>query len=179
VSVYDPLHSLLDHKSLPFYYDERRISAHGLERCLSLESTLIHFWPWLWVEFSLLLRPTVSRSVCLGIKHTSEAYDSEPVRVTLRMPVNRQSVQNDAETFETHCQNFFSQLNSCGHSPYITSSLTRGWVCHLHLLLAIPSAFHFWVRVPWDSPSYFSVSDSRLPFLSPPTTQMIRSLSLM
>jgi hypothetical protein len=26
---------------------------------------------------------------------------------------------------------FFSQLNTCGHSPYITSSLTRGWVCNL------------------------------------------------
>jgi hypothetical protein len=34
----------------------------------------------------------------------------------------------------------FSQLNSCGHSPYITSSLTRGWVCHLQLLLALASA---------------------------------------
>jgi hypothetical protein len=36
---------------------------------------------------------------------------------------------------------FFSQLNTCGHSPYITSSLTRGWVCHLQFLLALASAF--------------------------------------
>jgi hypothetical protein len=36
---------------------------------------------------------------------------------------------------------FFSQLNTCSHSPYITSSLTRGWVCHLQLLLALASAF--------------------------------------
>jgi hypothetical protein len=36
---------------------------------------------------------------------------------------------------------FFSQLNSCGHCPYITSSLTRGWVCHLQLLLGLASAF--------------------------------------
>jgi hypothetical protein len=36
---------------------------------------------------------------------------------------------------------YFSQLNTCGHSPYITSSLTRGWVCHLQLLLALASAF--------------------------------------
>jgi hypothetical protein len=27
------------------------------------------------------------------------------------------------------------------------------------------------VRVPWDSGPYFTVSDSRLPFLSPPTTR--------
>jgi hypothetical protein len=26
---------------------------------------------------------------------------------------------------------FFFQLNSCGHSPYITSSLTQRWVCPL------------------------------------------------
>jgi hypothetical protein len=30
---------------------------------------------------------------------------------------------------------------------------------------------HFWVRVPWDSWPYFTVSDSRLPFCSPPTTR--------
>jgi hypothetical protein len=35
----------------------------------------------------------------------------------------------------------FSQLNTCDHSPYITSSLTRGWVCHLQFLLALASAF--------------------------------------
>jgi hypothetical protein len=45
-----------------------------------------------------------------------------------------------AEPLETHGQNF-SQMNTCGHSPYITSSLTRGWVCHLQLLLALASAF--------------------------------------
>jgi hypothetical protein len=30
-------------------------------------------------------------------------------------------------------------MNTCGHSPYITSSLTRKWVCHLKLLLALAS----------------------------------------
>jgi hypothetical protein len=34
---------------------------------------------------------------------------------------------------------FFLQLNSCCHSPYVTSSLTRGWVCSLHLLLVLAS----------------------------------------
>jgi hypothetical protein len=32
------------------------------------------------------------------------------------------------------------QLNTCGYSPYITSSLTRAWVCCLQLLLALASA---------------------------------------
>jgi hypothetical protein len=35
---------------------------------------------------------------------------------------------------------FFFQLNTCGHSAYVTSSLTRGWVCRLQLLLALASA---------------------------------------
>jgi hypothetical protein len=35
---------------------------------------------------------------------------------------------------------FFLQLNHCGHSPYVTSSLTRGWVCRFQFLLALASA---------------------------------------
>jgi hypothetical protein len=63
------------------------------------------------------------------------------VRVTLRLAVYRQSVGLGAEPLETHGQNFFFQLNTCGHSPYVTSSLTRGWVCRLQLLLALANAF--------------------------------------
>jgi hypothetical protein len=32
------------------------------------------------------------------------------------------------------------QLNTCGYSPYVTSSLTREWVCSLQLLLGLGSA---------------------------------------
>jgi hypothetical protein len=64
------------------------------------------------------------------------------VRVTLRLAVYRQSVRLGAEPVETHAQNlFFSQMNTCGDSPYITSSPTREWVCHLQLLLALASTF--------------------------------------
>jgi hypothetical protein len=35
---------------------------------------------------------------------------------------------------------FPPQLNSCGYSPYVTSSLRRGWVCRLQLLLVLASA---------------------------------------
>jgi hypothetical protein len=34
----------------------------------------------------------------------------------------------------------YFQLNTCFHSPYVTSSLTRGWVCSSQLLLALASA---------------------------------------
>jgi hypothetical protein len=36
--------------------------------------------------------------------------------------------------------NFILHLDTCGYSPYVTSSLTRGWVCRLHLLLVSASA---------------------------------------
>jgi hypothetical protein len=36
--------------------------------------------------------------------------------------------------------NSFLQLNTCGQSPYVTSSLTRGWICRLQLLLDFASS---------------------------------------
>jgi hypothetical protein len=36
--------------------------------------------------------------------------------------------------------NFIFQLNTCGYSPYVTSSLMRGWVCLSQLLLVFVSA---------------------------------------
>jgi hypothetical protein len=38
-----------------------------------------------------------------------------------------------------HDQQFVFQRNTCGRSSYVTSSLTRGWVCCLQLLLAFAS----------------------------------------
>jgi hypothetical protein len=35
--------------------------------------------------------------------------------------------------------NFIFNLNTCGYSPYVTPSLRRGYVCHLHLLLVLAS----------------------------------------
>jgi hypothetical protein len=36
--------------------------------------------------------------------------------------------------------NFIFELNTCCNSPYVTSSLTRGWVCRFQLLLVLASA---------------------------------------
>jgi hypothetical protein len=60
-------------------------------------------------------------------------------------------------------QQFF-HLNTCGNSPYVTSSLTRGWFCCLQLLLVLASAVivgsefrenydHILLSQIWDSPN--------------------------
>jgi hypothetical protein len=59
------------------------------------------------------------------------------VRVTLRLAVYRQSVRLGAQPLESHDPRQFFQLNPCGHSPYVTSSMTRRCGC----LLWIGSAF--------------------------------------
>jgi hypothetical protein len=44
------------------------------------------------------------------------------VKVNLRLTVYCQSVRLGVRPLETHDQSFFLQLNSCGNSPYVTSS---------------------------------------------------------
>jgi hypothetical protein len=64
--------------------------------------------------------------------------ESERVRVALRLTVYRQSVRLGTMPLETHDLPFF-QLYTCDHSPYLKSTLTRGLVCRLQLLLALAS----------------------------------------
>jgi hypothetical protein len=65
---------------------------------------------------------------------------------------------------------FIFQLNNCGYSPYVTSSDKRTGLSFT--IAASPRQLsHSRVRVPWDSLPYFTVSDSRLRFLSPPATR--------
>jgi hypothetical protein len=60
--------------------------------------------------------------------------------------------------------NFIFQLNTCYYSPYVTSSLPRGWLCRLQLLLVLASAVipgseshnsrdHIILSQIWDSPN--------------------------
>jgi hypothetical protein len=51
------------------------------------------------------------------------------------------------------------------------TSLTRGRVCFFIYAVGPRQRSLSRVRVPWDSWSYFTVSDLRLPFSSPPTTR--------
>jgi hypothetical protein len=88
-------------------------------------------------RFSLLLSSFLFSAIHLAI---SKMYQHQNF-VTLRLTVYHQSVQLGTEPLETHNQKFCSQLNIYSHSPYITSSLMRGWVCYLILLLALASTF--------------------------------------
>jgi hypothetical protein len=62
------------------------------------------------------------------------------VRVTLRLAVYRQLVRLGFKPLETYDQCLFFQQNTYGYTPYVTSSLMRGWVCRLQLLLTFASA---------------------------------------
>jgi hypothetical protein len=67
-------------------------------------------------------------------------YDNDRIRVTSRLAVYRQSFRLGDKPIETHDQRLYFQLSPCGHSPYVTPSLERGWVCSFQLLLALASA---------------------------------------
>jgi hypothetical protein len=88
------------------------------------------------------------------------------VEVTLRLTVSKSWCRAPSGA---HDQIFITvwQLWSCFCGA---PSLTRGQVCLFYMLLALASAGLSRVRVPWDSQPYFTVSDLRLLFSSPPTT---------
>jgi hypothetical protein len=77
-----------------------------------------------------------------------------------RFPANQFVLATSPLRLKT--SNFISQLNTCGYSPYVTSSLTRG--CVSFTIASGPrQRSHSRIRVPSDSWSHFTVSDSRLP----------------
>jgi hypothetical protein len=88
-----------------------------------------------------MLRPTFSRPVYLGIKHPSGAYDQ--IFITVR------------------------QLRVCWCWALSDERMGLSFT-----IAADPrQRTHSRVRVPWDSRSYFTVWDSRLPFSSPSTNR--------
>jgi hypothetical protein len=84
---------------------------------------------------------TDCRSASLGIKHPSGAYDQ--IFIAVR------------------------QLRVCWCGPLFDKRTGLSFT-----ISSVPrQRSHFWVWVPWDSWQYFTVSDSRLLFSSPPTTR--------
>jgi hypothetical protein len=73
---------------------------------------------------------------------------------------------------------FIFQLNICGYSPYVTSSLTRGWGLSFTIAAGRRQRSHFQVRVPRDLWPHFTASryetprkwKTSSPYLYPPET---------
>jgi hypothetical protein len=59
--------------------------------------------------------------------------------VRVRELLYRQSLRLCDNPLRLTTSNFIFQPNTCGYSPYVTSSLTRGWVWRLQLLLVSPA----------------------------------------
>jgi hypothetical protein len=106
------LHVILLSKITPRYFTWlakgifRSFNVRGTSEYLSLTQNQLS------LSLSLILRPTVTRPVSLGIWHSSGAYDQIFISV--------------------------GQLLVCWCGAL---SLARGWICHLRLLLALASAF--------------------------------------
>jgi hypothetical protein len=62
------------------------------------------------------------------------------VRVTLRLAVYRHQFVLATNPLRHTTRILIFQPNTCSYSPYVTSSLTRGWVCCLQLLLVLACA---------------------------------------
>jgi hypothetical protein len=116
----------------PRYYD----SSYSSTICDWLTDWLL--------SLSLILRPTFSRPVCLGIKHPSGAYVQ---------------IFSTADSYG---------LVLCG-APSLDETTGLSF-----LIAAGPCQRSFsLIRVPWNSRPYFTVSDLTLPFSSPLTTRRV------
>jgi hypothetical protein len=91
-------------------------------------------------------------------------------RVTLWLAVYRQSVRLGDKPLEISTSNFLFRLNTCGHSPYVSSSLTRGWVCCLQLLLVLASVVILRSEATFYCLRFESPPTWRVPFSSTRTT---------
>jgi hypothetical protein len=97
------------------------------------------------------------RLAALRWRYSNRPPHKVKVRVTLRLAVYRKSVCLGVKPHETHDQRYFPELNPCAISPYVTSSLTRRWVCLLWICLAF--------RQVYISHIYRHVTEKFLPLL--------------
>jgi hypothetical protein len=158
MTVYDSLHSLMDYESLPFRRDwfgsDLRVGHFFSFRCPLVNTPQLHTQPLNSLTTESLNSLTNQWMVQSQSQSQSQSYFTTD---GLRQPV----LLGD-KPGEIHDQHFFL-LNTFFHSPYVTSSRTRGWICDLQLLLILASAVILRSDSRGISWSYFTVSNSRLP----------------
>jgi hypothetical protein len=130
----------MDYECLPFCVTdlvliyESVTSSASVVRWLALHSWTLNFWTlssplneWLnsrmnSPEVNWTLEPESESELLYNWQFTAKQFvlAPSPLRLT--------------------SSNFCFQMSTCGHSPYVTSSLTRGWFCRLQLPLILASA---------------------------------------
>jgi hypothetical protein len=88
----------------------------------------------------------------------------DKVEVTLRLAVYRQSVRLDAKPVELTTRDLFFSWTLCGHSPYVTPSLRRRWVCLLWICLAFRQVYISHIAHVIEISSFWTIYKS---FVSP------------
>jgi hypothetical protein len=71
--------------------------------------------------------------------HSTELYSKSKLLYYWRFTANQFVLASSLLGLTT--SNFFFQLNPCCHSPYVTFSLTRRWVCLLWICLAFREVY--------------------------------------
>jgi hypothetical protein len=76
-------------------------------------------------------------SLCILLLNPIKAESESESLYDWRFTANQFSLAKSPLRLTT--TNFTFQLNTCGYCPYVTSSLTRGWVCRLQFQLVLAS----------------------------------------
>jgi hypothetical protein len=107
--------------------------GHTVARWLTL-----HTWTHSAIFSASLAEPNSRRSAHLELRNSTDGSDSESeLLYDWRLATNLFHLATSRSRLTT---SIFFQLNTCGHSPYVISSVTWGWVCRLYLLLGFASA---------------------------------------
>jgi hypothetical protein len=97
--------------------------------------------PFLWVPELSLASATSNSRLTVSLRTLSRPLESESeseLHNEWRFTANQFVLPPSRLRITT--TDYFFQLTRCGNSPYVTSSLTRRWVCRLQLLLVLASA---------------------------------------
>jgi hypothetical protein len=112
---------------VPIY--ESVISSDSVVRWLALYSWTLKFW--------ILSRLKDWSNWTLQSQSESESESESELLYNWRFTGNHFVLATSILRIAT--SNFVFQHKTCSYSPSITSSVTRGWVCHLQLLLGSPA----------------------------------------